>query len=202
MATLSLTKVSLLNLTGRVFDNHGRIDCGTGCGSDSGTYAVGTTVVLTEQPGLLPFRGWSGACSGTGPTCTVVMTGDKAVTATFALLLAESAAAAPARWVGVLDAGDATGRVLVNGAVAGQVGRGLAALEVEESADGTVRVEGVLESAGGPGTWRFERLAAGDTRVRLKVLEGQPALVAGHAVVFRLRGRAGERVAFAIVPSP
>jgi hypothetical protein len=202
MATLSLTKVSLLNLTGRVFDNQGQIDCGTGCGSDSGAYPVGATVVLTQQPGLLPFRGWSGACSGTGSTCTVVMTANKSVTATFSLLLTENAAAAPTRWVSALDAGDAAGRVIVNGAVAGPAARGVGAIEIREAADGMVRVEGVLEGASGPGTWRFERLAAGASRVRLKVLEGQPALVTEHAIVFRLRGRAGERVAFAIVPAP
>ena len=201
MATLTLTKVSLLNLTGRVFDNHGQIDCGLGCGNDSGTYPVGTTVVLTAQPGLLPFRSWSGACSGSQTTCTVVMTTNKSVTATFALLLTESAAMAPARWVSAIDAPDGGGRILVNGAVAGSAARGVTAVEIRETADGALRVEGVLDAASGPGTWRFERLAAGAAPVRLKVVEGQPALVGEHAIVFRLRGRPGERVSFAIVPA-
>ena len=199
MATLTLTKVSLLNLTGRVFDNLGRIDCGTGCGGDSADYPVGTTVVLTEQPGLLPFRGWSGACTGSGTTCTVVMTANKSVTATFSVLLTESAAVEHARWTSALDMPDGAGRVLVNGASAGTGARSPSPFAVTETAGGVVRVEGILEGASGPGTWRFER--AGPTPVRLKVIEGQPALVTDTAIVFRLRGRAGERVSFAVVPA-
>ena len=198
MATLSLTKVSLLNLTGRVFDNQGEIDCGTGCGSASGTYPVGTTVVLTEQPGLLPFRGWSGACSGTGTTCTVVMTTSKSVTATFSLLATASAPVERARWVSRLDAPDGSGRVAVDGAVIAEATRAPATLEI---GPGMVRVEGIVGTATGPGTWRFER-AGGGPPVRLKLIAGEPALITEEAIVFRLRGRPGERVAFAIVPAP
>lgn len=201
MATLSLTKISLLNLTGRVFDNHGQIDCSTGCGSDSGTYPVGTTVILTQQPGLLPFRGWSGACSGTGATCTVVMTGNKSVTATFSVLLTASAPLERARWVSVLDAPDGSGHVAVNGAVAAEAARAPVTIEVAEGGAGLVRVDGILEAAAGPGTWRFERVGGGPP-VRLKVIAGEPALVTEQAIVFRLRGRPGERVAFAVVPGP
>jgi hypothetical protein len=155
-------------------------------------------VILTAQPGLLPFRGWSGACSGSSTTCTVVMSTDKAVTATFAVLLAESAAVTRARWTSVLDAPGAAGRVFANGAAAGAAGRAPAALETTEAADGVVRVEGILEAASGPGTWRFDR--AGSAPVRLKVIEGRPALVTPSAVVFRVDGRPGERVSFAVVP--
>lgn len=55
------------------------IDC-SGC---SANYASGTKVTLTPVPGSgFTFRGWSGACSGTG-TCTVTMDGAKTVTANF-----------------------------------------------------------------------------------------------------------------------
>jgi hypothetical protein len=194
---LTLTKVSLLNLTGRVFDNLGRIDCGTGCGGASADYPVGTTVILTAQPGLLPFRGWSGACSGSSDTCTIAMTSDKAVTATFAVLLTESAGVERARWTSSLDA-PAAGRILVNGAAAGAASRAPAAFEVPDSAPGAIRIEGVLESATGPGTWRFDRTGAAP--VRLKVIEGRPVLVTDSAIVFNVLGRPGERVSFAIVP--
>jgi Divergent InlB B-repeat domain len=56
------------------------IRCGTDC---SELYSAGTSVTLTARVGQnSAFGGWSGACSGTG-TCTVVMDGDRAVTATF-----------------------------------------------------------------------------------------------------------------------
>jgi hypothetical protein len=65
-----------------------------------GTYVQGSVVTLTETPYTLggeesgdarraaaaspvSFSGWSGACSGTGPTCTVTMSVDKTVGATF-----------------------------------------------------------------------------------------------------------------------
>jgi len=158
-------------------------------------------VILTEQPGLLTFQGWSGACSGTGATCTVVMTGNKAVTARFSLLLTQTTPLAPAQWTSVLDAPGATGNVTVDGASTAGVGRAAAMILVVEG-PGAVRVSGVLATGTGPGTWRFERHAGAGPPVRLKVLEGQVSLVTPGAVVFRLRGQPGERVAFTIVSAP
>ena len=53
-------------------------------GTCSGSYGAGTTLTLTATPaaGSL-FTGWSGACTGTG-ACTVTMSADRTVTATFA----------------------------------------------------------------------------------------------------------------------
>ena len=47
-------------------------------------FAVGTEVTLTASatPGS-SFSGWEGACSGTSPTCTLVMTEDRNVSASF-----------------------------------------------------------------------------------------------------------------------
>jgi hypothetical protein len=203
MATLTLTKTSGLNLLHNVSDNFGQISCGTGCNSATGTYPVGTVVVLTETPGLLVFHGWSGACSGTGTTCTVVMTGNKSVHATFGLLLTEDSAPAPgpAQWTSQLDAPGASGNVTVNGAPIAGVGRAATMIAITEG-PGEVRVQGVLATASGPGSWRFERHAGGGPPVRVKVIEGQVALVTPDTVVFRLRGQPGERVAFAIIPVP
>ena len=60
------------------------IDCGATC---SAVFAAGTTVTLTATPALgSTFTGWSGGgCSGTG-TCTVTMSSDQSVTATFGLV--------------------------------------------------------------------------------------------------------------------
>lgn len=198
--TLTLTKTSGLNLLHNVTDNFGQISCGTGCNSATGTYPGGTVVVLTEQPGLLVFRGWSGACSGTGTTCTVVMTGDKAVHATFALLLTEPPPP-PSQWTSVLEAPGAVGNVSVNGAPPAGVARAAATI-VTSQGPGEMRVQGVLTAATGPGAWRFERQAAGGPAVRFKVLEGQVSLVTPDVIVFRLRGQPGERIAFTIVPVP
>lgn len=56
------------------------IQCGIVC---SAVYAAGTPVTLTASPAAgTQFAGWSGACSGTGP-CTVVMSNNVFVNATF-----------------------------------------------------------------------------------------------------------------------
>ena len=48
------------------------------------TFRAGTTVMLYAMPGSnSTFTGWSGACSGTSSMCTVVMTRNLSVTATF-----------------------------------------------------------------------------------------------------------------------
>jgi len=57
------------------------ISCGTDC---TQSYASGTTVTLTTAAGTgSKFTGWSGACTGTGATCTVSMTAARSVVATF-----------------------------------------------------------------------------------------------------------------------
>ena len=50
------------------------------------TFTAGTAVTLTATPdGNSAFAGWSGACSGTTPTCVVTMNSNISVTATFTL---------------------------------------------------------------------------------------------------------------------
>jgi hypothetical protein len=58
------------------------IDCGPMC---SATFVKQTSVTLTEapSPGSV-FAGWSGACSGSATTCTVLLTQSANVTASFA----------------------------------------------------------------------------------------------------------------------
>jgi uncharacterized repeat protein (TIGR02543 family) len=66
---------------GRVTSTPAGLDCGTTCSS---SYAAGTLVTLTATPGInSTFTGWSGACTGTAATCTVLMTEARSVTATF-----------------------------------------------------------------------------------------------------------------------
>ena len=58
---------------------------GTVTSSPTGpTYNAGASVTLAAAAGVnSTFTGWSGACSGKASSCTVVMTGNAAVTATF-----------------------------------------------------------------------------------------------------------------------
>jgi uncharacterized repeat protein (TIGR02543 family) len=66
--------------TGGVTSSPGGIDCGTTC---SASFTSPTSVTLTAAPtGGSTFTGWSGDCTGTG-TCTVTMSADHSVTATF-----------------------------------------------------------------------------------------------------------------------
>jgi len=57
------------------------IDCGKTC---SAKYAQGTAIALTATPAAgLHFINWTGACSGTAPTCNVTITKDTQVQANF-----------------------------------------------------------------------------------------------------------------------
>jgi MYXO-CTERM domain-containing protein len=61
------------------------IDCGSQC---SAPYDRGTSVTLTAaaDPGYR-FEGWSGACEGQIPTCTVLLDAERTAAAEFALIL-------------------------------------------------------------------------------------------------------------------
>jgi uncharacterized repeat protein (TIGR02543 family) len=66
---------------GFVSSSPGGISCGSDC---SEVYDAGTMVTLTASPqGGATFTGWTGACAGTNPTCTVTMTSALSVGAQF-----------------------------------------------------------------------------------------------------------------------
>lgn len=80
LATLTVTRSG--TGTGTVTSSPSGIDCGSAC---SQTFAGGATVTLSASPAAgSMFAGWNGACSGTG-ACTVAMTSDVGVGATFNL---------------------------------------------------------------------------------------------------------------------
>jgi hypothetical protein len=62
------------------------------------------------------------------------------------------------------------------------------------------RVEAtVVEAAGRPGQWRFDLIGAdAGGSARIHVIAGDVVAVTGGSVIFRLQGKAGERVAFTI----
>ena len=66
---------------GSVSSSPSGIDCPSTCVVP---YATGTSVVLTETPGIdSVFLGWGGSCSGKTTTCTVAMSAAKKVTPKF-----------------------------------------------------------------------------------------------------------------------
>ena len=67
--------------TGTVTSAPAGINCGSDC---SQGYTNGTSVTLSASPGSgYVFGGWSGACAGTGSSCTVSMTIARSVAASF-----------------------------------------------------------------------------------------------------------------------
>ena len=81
MYTLSVAKAGTAAASGTVTSTVAGITCGADC---TEPYASGTSVSLTAAaPAGTVFAGWSGACTGTATTCTVTMSADRAVTATF-----------------------------------------------------------------------------------------------------------------------
>ena len=75
--TLTLAKTGL----GAVTSVPSGLNCGSAC---SAPFVPDTPVTITATPAPgFAFAYWSGACSGASPTCTVVMTNDASVTATF-----------------------------------------------------------------------------------------------------------------------
>jgi serine protease AprX len=76
--TLSVTKTG--SGAGTVTSSPAGISCPMTC---SASFAGGSSVTLTAAAGAgSSFAGWSGDCSGTG-TCTLTMSSDRSVTATF-----------------------------------------------------------------------------------------------------------------------
>jgi hypothetical protein len=80
-ATLPFTLNVTRSGSGKVTSKPKGINCGKQCAYD---FAAGSEVTLTATPAKKhQFLGWSGDCSGTAPTCTVPMTGDRNVSASF-----------------------------------------------------------------------------------------------------------------------
>jgi hypothetical protein len=77
--SLTVTKSGSGSATGNV--TIGGLKCGAASCANFGTN--GATVALTADPGSAAFGGWTGACSGTGTSCTVVINGKTQVDANF-----------------------------------------------------------------------------------------------------------------------
>jgi phospholipase C len=72
------------NGTGNVASNPSGINCGKTC---TATFDLGTAVTLTATAATNSmFAGWTGACSGANPNCTVTLIASQQVTAIFNLI--------------------------------------------------------------------------------------------------------------------
>ena len=90
-----------VTVTGHGVVTGGGISCGNGKATCLAKVKQDSTIGLTATPGSgATFAGWSGACSGTTPTCTLQMDAAKKVSATFRGARAPAAAHAALRSVG------------------------------------------------------------------------------------------------------
>jgi len=79
--TLTVTKSSAGAANGTVTSSPSGINCGADC---SEVYNYGTSVTLTaSNTNGAVFLNWTGACTGSGTTCTVNIDADKSVNAAF-----------------------------------------------------------------------------------------------------------------------
>ena len=189
---------------GRVVSADGNIDCPGAC---SHAYASSAPPVRLMAVPTAPscFNSWLGDCAPQNPVpqCELTPNADHATTAIFNAVCisatgrAAGAGAASLDWASDLQSRDAAGRVFGNGSDAGVALAGVTRLAIPKRA-GVSRVEAQLQvGADRGGTWRFELLDRGTLEPgSLRLLEGEAVQVTDEAIVFRIAGRVGERVAF------
>jgi hypothetical protein len=101
-------------------------------------------------------------------------------------------------WVSELSVAGGRGQVVVDGAFAVFPAGGVETFTAA-AGPGTHRFEATLvDAAGRPGAWRFDLSALGAVPGSLRVVAGEAAVAGSAAVVFRLRGKPGERVVFSV----
>jgi List-Bact-rpt repeat protein len=189
-------------ILGSVVSSPAGISCGLLCGEASASFANGTVVMLTAQAVEGSVFHWTGDCSGSG-TCVVTMNADREVVLHFT---AEPATAAP-------PAAEAAGsvalrsRLILSGgradvSVGGRTVSVGAGAETEVAADvgpGDHLVEAWVREGTGEGLWRFVLGASAPAGRRIRnVLAGDPVSLTPDAVVFRVRGRLPQKVAFVL----
>ncbi len=113
---------------------------------------------------------------------------------------ASATAAQGGAWLSELQPAGARGQVIVDGREAVFPGSGsesyAAALGPGEHRFEATLVDGARGGERGAGAWRFDLSRLGVAPGTLRVVAGEAVQAAADSVVFRLRGRAGERVVF------
>jgi hypothetical protein len=151
-----------------------------------------------SEPAARPTPPPAAEKKGSGKTVLLVVGGGVALAAA-ALALAGGSTSAPTTtrpparpsWTSRLEVPGAVAEIACDGAV---MAAGAAEARAAVSAAGRHRLEGrLVGDAARPGTWRFD--LSGIRPGSLRVAAGSVAVLEADAVVFRLEGRAGERVA-------
>jgi len=165
---------------------------GTTCTED---YMPGTTVTLRPVAETGNHLFWTGDCSSFPPaqSCVLNLTQNRTVGATFGF------AALPPRaplLVSRLDASSGRAQATLNGALLSPIAAGVQTLALAATA-GENRLEAHLASAA-KGTWTLDLSGVpGLERGSLRVLAGDAVALGPDWAVFRLAGRAGERIGLA-----
>jgi hypothetical protein len=99
-------------------------------------------------------------------------------------------------WLSELLVPDARGQVIVDGTEAVFPAGGVATISLPMD-PGHHRFEATLvDGSRRPGSWRFDPSTLGPRPGSLRVVAGEAALADSATVVFRLRGKPGERMVF------
>ena len=103
-----------------------------------------------------------------------------------------------ASWLSELSVQGGRGQVVVDGTAAVFPAGGVETFTAA-AGPGTHRFEATLvDSAGRPGTWRFDLTGLRAVPGSLRVVAGEAAVAGSSAIVFRLKGRPGERAVFSV----
>lgn len=163
-------------------------------------FLPGTVVTLIAQNGPTSvFQSWGGDCGlalGGPPTCTLLMDQNHTASATFSTLTIAPPGASAAI-VSRFDVAGVRAQALLNGTLLEEPRPGTSRVSVATRA-GENRLEAQLLDASRGGTWTFDLSAVpGLERGTLRVTSGEAVAVGPDSIVFRLTGRAGERLGFA-----
>jgi PKD repeat protein len=153
---------------------------------------AGATLVPSTAGGLV--ANWGGDCAGTpqGANCMLIMSVNRTANATFVPAPLTEASRTGSTVMSRLEAAGARLSATLNEAPLPPPSPGPSTWAVAPRA-GDNRLDAQVQ-AGAAGTWRLELAGvAGLEKGSLRVLSGEVVSVGPDAVVFRLKGRAGER---------
>jgi hypothetical protein len=197
--TLTVRKTPIGPILGSVVSDPAGINCGLLCATASATFPRGTVVTLTTQNGLGKLQSWTGDCAG-GGACVLTMDSDKSVVAHFSLLLAPtSSEPRPVVMPTIettLSLPGGRGEVSAGGRTT-TVGGETVPVSVQLGG-GDILVEATVREGKGDGRWLFDLGNATGEPGTVTILSGEPLTVTPYSLVFRLKGRAGERVSFVL----
>jgi hypothetical protein len=188
-------------ILGGVVSNPPGIDCGLLCVEASASFPANALVTLTAQPMEGSRFNWTGDCSGNG-ACVLTMDADKDVVLHFQLMRPSAVApsdgsvSALLRSRLVLPGG--RGDVAVDGRTI-SLGAGMETEIAAGASAGDYVVEGWVREGSGEGFWRFAFAPSSPSGRSIRnVLAGEPVSLTPDAVIFRIRGKLPQKVAFVV----